>query len=510
MAAVLSKSIFFHVGRTGGYWVRDVLAALGLYSAEIGYLHSSPAGVQTENQLVTHPFHFCFVRHPLSWLRSAWMVDVRARYANGVFGDLVFAPSYSEFLEALVARYPQGPVSALLSHFYDHCTFVGRYESLREDLALALFRAGERFVSDVLVQSPSVNSESNRKLGQIATAPVRILKHVLEIDRDYCRRFAYEGVAENFVSESPTRLAVAYPPLVLDTPVQTPETALDPQRPGESSGDMKTCNGEELRVRFDQGRRAEVESELRRRFAVRHILRNILVTERMAIGGRAILANWSQFVENFGSETWTDRRVAVICDDSDMIPLYLATRGAKVTSSGPKNNKDLVDLLGGFCRVAPRIVSLPEIRQDSARDGKFDVVVFIDSLHSARQPFSLIDYCANILAPGGSLFLLAGALAVLTDIPLVYCPPAGQGPYGSGFARFFTPAGLIATLKDLGFENINIKKFEPHGLVRPIPKELAPFMEDQTNDGRRSPIGRLLLMATRTVRDANVVKADPP
>jgi len=61
-------SAFLHVPRTGGTFVTAILKALGLVRYTVGHKHDPPIVIGQGTGIV----YRCFVRDPLSWMRSVW------------------------------------------------------------------------------------------------------------------------------------------------------------------------------------------------------------------------------------------------------------------------------------------------------------------------------------------------------------------------------------------------------------------------------------------------------
>lgn len=68
MALVLPKSIFFHVGRTAGHFVRSAVRQMSIPTYEVGAFHDWPSSIAL-SEAEKKRLHFCFVRHPIAWLR---------------------------------------------------------------------------------------------------------------------------------------------------------------------------------------------------------------------------------------------------------------------------------------------------------------------------------------------------------------------------------------------------------------------------------------------------------
>ena len=75
MALVLPHSIFFHVGRTAGHYVRKTIREMGIPTYDVGAFHDWPSNIPLSEEEQKKLF-FCFVRHPLAWLKSFWCYEM--------------------------------------------------------------------------------------------------------------------------------------------------------------------------------------------------------------------------------------------------------------------------------------------------------------------------------------------------------------------------------------------------------------------------------------------------
>jgi len=176
MAIVIESATFLHLPKCGGTWVRQALAAAGLGPRE------EPPGEPHRIAATEGRFVFTFVRHPLSWYRSFWnyrlstaasrdgpldghLREMARRAAEPIDACLVDDDgrprSFAAFAAACVERHP-GFLSDRFALFAGESDFVGRQESLCEDLVAALTRAGAAFDPEVIRRVPRVNEADPR------------------------------------------------------------------------------------------------------------------------------------------------------------------------------------------------------------------------------------------------------------------------------------------------------------------------------------------------------------
>ena len=176
MAIVLPGATFLHIPKCGGTWVFQAMSAAGL-APQVVPPDGQHAITATEGRFV-----FTFVRHPLTWYASFWNfrwseaarrggpIEERLREGAGQADELIDdclvdgcgrPRPFAAFVEQCVARHP-----GFLSRKYDLYTarvdFVGRQESLCEDLLAALRRSGVAFDAAAVRRAPKVNEANPR------------------------------------------------------------------------------------------------------------------------------------------------------------------------------------------------------------------------------------------------------------------------------------------------------------------------------------------------------------
>jgi hypothetical protein len=167
MATLLTPHArFMHVPRTGGTWATSALVAAGvpvrfLDRPTPGFVVSGHADLERSSDHAGR-FTFAFVRHPLDLWRSVWAyrmsrdgwnpthpIDSRAR-----------ADDFDEFIVKVIENLP-GFQSQRIVRFIGppeaEISFVGRFESLVDDLVCALRAAGETFDETALRRHPRRN-----------------------------------------------------------------------------------------------------------------------------------------------------------------------------------------------------------------------------------------------------------------------------------------------------------------------------------------------------------------
>lgn len=195
MSILLPNSVFYHVGRTGGHWVNEVLWRAGLIERRLLPLHADPTQLVNDLDVQARQFSFCFVRHPARWAASLWQHEMEYGWSDCELSDLAADDCFANFLEKLIIHYPNGACSATMTPFVDACNFVGRLESLKSDLSKALHLAGENFSEDALEQPP-INTSRIAALKHATFAPREILSQFMATEHPFCERFDYHDHPE--------------------------------------------------------------------------------------------------------------------------------------------------------------------------------------------------------------------------------------------------------------------------------------------------------------------------
>ncbi len=188
---VLSESRFLHVPKTGGNWVSSVLREQFSRAQRMPKIHTTRISAPRPEL-----FTFAFVRHPLTWYQSYFSYKQRKGWdPTNNWDDIVRCDSFTEFVEKVLGETP-AYYSKLIRRFVgrvgDEIDFVGRFESLTDDLIHALELAGEQFDPDVIRETPPVNQSSYDAHPAVYTDD--LAQRVLEVEVEVVNRF-YSGNA---------------------------------------------------------------------------------------------------------------------------------------------------------------------------------------------------------------------------------------------------------------------------------------------------------------------------
>ncbi|WP_175894516.1 class I SAM-dependent methyltransferase [Burkholderia cepacia] len=198
MALKFSKFIFYHIGRTAGYWVRDNVNRLYRETTEVGAFHCTPGDIE-DNQK-DGLTSFTLVRHPLEWLRSYWLHDV----VNGTPAghvEAMLSKSFEEFLLEVLkySRENGGFVSEIFAPYVNNVELVYR----SEDLPVPIIELIGQHDPSISLENFSFTRKTNEgavfDLADYAKADEKILSEILNAEIEFFSKFGYTDVPAKMV-----------------------------------------------------------------------------------------------------------------------------------------------------------------------------------------------------------------------------------------------------------------------------------------------------------------------
>jgi hypothetical protein len=166
MTAILKcGALFFHIPKTAGAWVSEVLQENNLIFSHVGGIHNTPRQLEPFESYFRTParynrpnkpfFRFCFVRHPLRWYESWFKMMTARKWQNWgddpahwnptVLLDGLGDTTFDGFISNVLAKRP-GFLAEMYGAFVDKgMHYVGRHEHLADDLISILGYLGVDF-----------------------------------------------------------------------------------------------------------------------------------------------------------------------------------------------------------------------------------------------------------------------------------------------------------------------------------------------------------------------------
>ena len=453
MALVLPHSIFFHVGRTAGHFVRKTIREMGIPTYDVGAFHDWPSNIRL-NEEEQKKLFFCFVRHPLAWLKSFWCHEMQFGWSASDYSSKTQSDSFAEFLTKAVEAFPNGPATEAFRPFLMQCQEVGRQENLSADLRRILERAGEKVVPEVLEQAGVTTVEIAREIQDAATAPKELLERVLHAERELCERFGYADIPKGLIGPSNVCLAT-YVPLGES---KEPFTA-DP----DTARDIENA--------FVLGDKAFPGPEHRRRptMAIKQAMKAIDFR-----GKDVIDVGCMDGVFCFHAESGGAARVVAV-----------NRRLRKVVSR-------LKTTLGSHLELIEHGIYGVE----QAVCERFDVVLCLRWLQIARHPLLLIRTLSGLMKEGGRLVLNTDYLDCYPGVPLIYTPVGSEAPTNSYACTYFNKDGLLNALACYGFHDFVIHAELEQGVDASRDFARMPFQKASVLHDSESAAGNITLSCT--------------
>ena len=453
MALVLPNSIFFHVGRTAGHCVRKTIREMGIPTYDVGAFHDWPSNIPLSEEEQKKLF-FCFVRHPLAWLKSFWCHEMQFGGTSSDYSSKTQSDSFAEFLTKAVEAFPNGPATEAFRPFLMQCQEVGRQENLTADLRRILERAGEKVVPEVLENMGVTTVEIDREIRDAATAPKELLEKVLHAERDICERFGYADIPKGLIGPSNVCLATYVPlgesqlPLTLDS-----------------------VTAQDIENAFVLGERAFPGPKHRRRTTM------------------AIKQAMAQ-IDFQGKEV-----IDVGCMDG-VFCFHAESRGASRVVGVDRPPRALAEKLKQASNSRTEFVEHGIYGAEQAVSGRFDVVFCLRWLQMARYPLLLIRTLSRLMKQGGRLVLNTDYLDCYQGVPLIYTPVGSEAPINSYACTYFNKEGLLNALTCYGFHHFVIHAELEQGVDTSRDFTRMPFPKQGVLHASESLTGNITLSCT--------------
>lgn len=212
MALVTDRSVFLHVPKCAGIFIRHIYTIAKIPHYELGEQHSHFPEIlrYKPEEFFKDKFIFSFVRHPLTWYQSRWAFRMKHGWKAQHPLDFHCASNdFRVFVERLLNYKPTGWLTWECQSFIDQCPrpvdFVGRTENLVDDAIRALTMAGEVFNPDLVRKCPRINdSDLDGKPSKYwATYTSELSARVMAVESEVINRYYSNFVVDPNILSSP-------------------------------------------------------------------------------------------------------------------------------------------------------------------------------------------------------------------------------------------------------------------------------------------------------------------
>lgn len=188
---ILPQSCFLHVPKTGGIWATRAIRAA------VRQVEEYAPGGDPHRELAECPcaekFKMAFVRHPVDSYRSYWQYKMGAGWDDQNPQDpLCRSDDFPTFVSKVLQHFP-GICSVGFERFTGPRTapieFIGKFESLVDDLVRGLSLAGEGFDEPVIRATPPQNVSDRRRFP--AELPAELEQAIRETEHEAMERYGY-------------------------------------------------------------------------------------------------------------------------------------------------------------------------------------------------------------------------------------------------------------------------------------------------------------------------------
>lgn len=148
MPLLTDKATFLMIPRTATTWARQAMRNAGIKFVETNPKHSAEVLPQNPPLKNVPAFRFTFTRDPATWLKSRWTLG---KWDDSLsdFWDIDFAVFRERVNDSMIDMYFKG--------YTRHCQYVGRMETIADNLVEALRMSGHDFDETELRETPRIN-----------------------------------------------------------------------------------------------------------------------------------------------------------------------------------------------------------------------------------------------------------------------------------------------------------------------------------------------------------------
>jgi hypothetical protein len=221
MAIILTTSIFIHLPKCGGTWVREALQNANLIKNKTpgSTKHSSLAELRPKfPEMIMGKKPFTFVRNAVTWWQSRWSDPYHREnyFKRPIPNSEKWCPNIRWFnAETMIRNDEQFDdfnkyIAYMLEWrpgFYtEYCRFmtnvkkieIGKYERLTDDLIEILYRLGENFDAKTIRETEIAN-ESDPEVKNKRYYTYENLKKLIEAEKKILEQYGYSTNTDDYI-----------------------------------------------------------------------------------------------------------------------------------------------------------------------------------------------------------------------------------------------------------------------------------------------------------------------
>lgn len=192
MCIILANSVFVHIPKTGGSWVRKTLNLNGLIIEKKAQHEKRPNGQNL----------FAFVRNPISWYRSKWSYTTRITpnrmsYLGKHFEneDELQRDNFLTWFNKIPPKAFEKAMQKWLGRNLNRIKIIGKTENLQEDLANII----KKYEGFDLQLFPKKQNVSRAKRKEIAIYTEKEIKKIIKHNERFMTKFGYSLKQEDYL-----------------------------------------------------------------------------------------------------------------------------------------------------------------------------------------------------------------------------------------------------------------------------------------------------------------------
>lgn len=205
MALATEKSLFLHIPKTGGWWIRYAFKLNNIITEEVGEEHAFFPFLSDmrDDDFYKNRKIFAFVRHPVTWYQSRWTFRMKTGWKSQHPLDYNCASNdFKTFVKRCLDYEPSGWVTKEYGIYIDNVpgsiSYVGKTETMKEDFIKFANISGELIDTCILDGIPKVNKSllDSKDSRYWAKYDENLLEEVLTAEKSIISRYYKDYVID--------------------------------------------------------------------------------------------------------------------------------------------------------------------------------------------------------------------------------------------------------------------------------------------------------------------------